>query len=147
MTTRTQRRPAIRPRPMPAIKRTWVDLGTATTRTTLLAPADSHQLRIARIWVVVETAEAAEKALELYFGTGANAAADRSKILDILIIKNTGNHSTRAYDTNSLDRSPTGLRAEVISYRWAAAPANAHRALIEYREHDSNIQCHLTDPT
>ena len=138
-TTHVQRRP------MMAIRRTWVDMVTTTTRTTLLAPTGSRQLRIARIWVVVETAEASEKPLELYFGTGANAAVDRSKIIDTLTIKNAGSHSARTYDANSLDRSPTGLKAEVISYRWTAAPASAHRAFIEYRQHDTNRICSLTD--
>lgn len=150
MTTRTRAAPRtytthVQRRPMMAIRRTWVDMVTTTARTTLLAPTGSRQLRIARIWVVVETAETSEKPLELYFGAGANAAADRSKIIDILTIKNVGSHGTRTYDALSLDRTPTGLQGEVISYRWTSAPASAHRAFIEYRQHDTNRMCARTD--
>jgi hypothetical protein len=130
---------------MKAIQRTWLDMVTTTARTTLVSPTGNRQLRMARIWVVVETAEVAEKGLELYFGTGASAASDRTKIIDVLTVKNIGSHSSRTYDIQSLDRSPTGGRGEVISYRWASAPVTAHRIFIEYREHDTNRICAETD--
>jgi hypothetical protein len=130
---------------MMAILRTFLTMVTTTTRTALLTPTLNRQLRIARIWVMVDTAETSEKALELYYGTGTNAAADPAKIIDILIIKNAGVHTARTYDTQSLDRSPTGLPAEEISYRWNAVPTNAHRIFIEYREHNTNRICQLND--
>lgn len=126
--------PRVRQRPAPSPKRTWLTMVTTTARTTLLTPPSGYQILIARIWVKVEVSETAEKVLELYFGTGAGASADSAKIIDMFVVKATGEYTTRTYNPSTLDttRAPFSMRDEVVSYRWNAAPTNAHRIFIEY---------------
>ena len=104
-------RPGSKDRPL----RTLLTMVTTATVTTLLTPATGKRVRIRRIHVTQETAEAAQL-VELYFGAGANAAADLAKIIDILIVPNGGSVATRSYD--SLADGPVSLVGEVVSYRW-----------------------------
>lgn len=120
-------RPGSKDRPL----RTFATMVTTTTRTTLLTPSTGKRVRVVRIKVRQETAETAQL-VELYFGTGTNAATTASKIIDILSVPNGGEVTTRSYD--ALADGPVGLVNEVVSYRWRSAPTNAHLAEIEYLE-------------
>lgn len=120
-------RPGFKDKPL----RTFATMVTTTTRSTLLTPTSGKRVRLIRVTVRQETAEAAQL-VEIYFGTGTNAATTASKVIQILNVPNGGEVSTRTFD--KLGDGPVGLVNEVVSYRWRAAPANAHLILIEYLE-------------
>lgn len=135
--------PGVQARPNQAIKRTWVRIMGNTTRQTILTPTAGKHVQVIRIWLVNDGTEAAERTLEFYYGTGATATTDPKKVIDIFSYRTPGTYTTRAYDRNSIDRSPTGTRGEVVSARFTAA-SNDHDCLIEYREPNSNRPSHLT---
>ena len=123
--------PTVRPRPRDNPKRTWVSMATNTVRQSLLIPSAGKRVRLIRIKVRQDTAEA-EQLLELFFGTGATASADRSKIIEIVKVPNGGEVATRTYD--ALGHGPVGLINESISCRWRTAVINSHIAMVEYLE-------------
>jgi len=128
-------------RPSKPLKRTWVNALTNNTRNTLLSPATGYRVRLIRIWAVIKPAEVNSLNLELYFGTGANATTDRTKIIDLLRTGTTaGTIATRTFDALSVGRAPTGANNEVLSYRWDATPAidHNHVILVEYIEELAN---------
>lgn len=130
--------PQVRQRGPDNVLRTWITAAVDTLRASLLIPSAGRSLRLVRIWAMIDPAEATSTLLELYFGTGTNANTTRSKIIDILRTgTSAGVIQTRTYDALSVGRAPTGIKDESISYRWTAAPTNAHRIFIEYVEIDN----------
>ena len=122
--------PAVRRRPY-VLKVREIASATNTDRQTILMPSKGYRIRLVRVKVLQDTADG-RHLWELYFGDGANLISDLKKGIDVLTIPNTGAGSTRTYLRGE---GPRGLRDEVLSGRWrGAAPAHAHRVIIEYSE-------------
>lgn len=126
--------PGVQRRPPKAVKRTWVNAVTNDIRQTLLTPTIGRRIRVIRLWALTLQSDSSNRWLEVYFGTGADASAAPTKVIDILILPTTGTAVTRTYDSLSVGRGPTGLVNEVVSYRWRNAPLATHGIIIEYVE-------------
>lgn len=110
---------------------TEVESNTTLDRQTILTPRKGYRIRLVRVRVVQDIADG-RHLWELYFGAAANIITDQSKGIDILAVPNLKSATTRTYLKNE---GPRGLRNEVLSGRWrGAAPANAHKVVIEYQE-------------
>lgn len=121
----------IRPRPRRfAPKLRAHDSNTSTTRDTVLTPATGKRIRLIRIRGIQESADG-RHLYELYFGTGANIAANPAKAIDTLDILDLSDDETRTYERGE---GPRGLRNEVLSGRWKTAAASVHKIMVEYEE-------------
>lgn len=121
----------IRPRPRRfAPKLRAHDSNTSTVRNTVLTPTSGKRIRIIRIRGIQESADG-RHLFELYFGTGANIAADPDKAIDTLDILDLSDDETRTYQR---EEGPRGLRNEVLSGRWKTATTSVHKIMVEYDE-------------
>jgi hypothetical protein len=85
--------------------------------------------------VKIISGEALTRHFEIYFGIGANADTDPTKIVDVIPnIAASATYSTRTYDALSIGLPPSGERDEVLSGRWNLSPDATQRCLIEYIE-------------
>ena len=130
MITRRNRRVQPRPRVYEPLLLAH-DSNTSGARETLVTPSKGKRLRILRVRAVQETADG-RRLYEVYFGKGADIAAEPSKAVDTLDIPELGEAATRDF---LRDEGPRGQRDEPLSGRWSGeAPASAHKILVEYTE-------------
>ena len=130
MTTRRNRRVQPRPRVYEPLLRAH-DSNTANLRETIAVPNKGKRLRVLSVRAIQSAADG-RRLYEVYFGNGANIAADPDKAVDTLDIPELGEDSTRLFPR---DEGPRGLRDEPLSGRWAGDPPSmSHKILIEYTE-------------
>ncbi len=130
MITRRNRRVQPRPRVYEPLLQAH-DSNTSNARETLVAPNKGKRLRILRVRVIQETADG-RRLYEVYFGSGADIAAEPAKAVDTLDVPELGEGATRAFPR---DEGPRGRRDEPLSGRWSGeAPAAAHKIMVEYTE-------------
>lgn len=129
MTTKNHNAP-LRRRPYD-LKVEEVATVTTTDRQTLVTPRKGFRMRLSKLRVIQDSADG-RHLCEIYFGTAPNIITDLPQGVDILAVPDLGSDQTRTFLKNE---GPVGLRNDPISLRWrGTAPANAHRAIVEYTE-------------
>ena len=106
------------------------DPSGSTTRQTLLTPGTGRRLRLIRISVHQIATDGLHFA-EVYFGTGANIAADVDKAIDYVRVADLSEAGTRSWGRGA---GPVGAKNEVLSLRWTVAPGTSHKVIVEYTE-------------